>query len=175
MQNAVSSEVERKVKPVNIFYTIYNSFCRHVKISHLLIFLFTYTAVDKLNLFSFTPPFSWENFKLVNVDAFTGAMAKSPALRPYVHILAYLIPASELVACFLLLFSKTKKWGYWLSLVLLTSFTGYIIYIIAAYSQELPCTCGGVISQMSWSQHLLFNLFFILLSVKAILSYKRSR
>jgi hypothetical protein len=27
---------------------------------------------------------------------------------------------------------------------------------------RIPCSCGGLISSLSWTQHLFFNLFFLL-------------
>ena len=170
MKNEVLLEDIGKTSSFNFFTTINNS----IKISYLLVFLFAYTAVSKLSLFSFAIPFSWENFKVVDLETFKGAMAKSPVLRPFVNELAYIIPISELIACLLLLFPLTKKWGYFLSLALLTVFTGYIIFILSVYSNNLPCTCGGVISRLSWTQHLILNSIFMLLSIKAVLSLKRS-
>ena len=175
MKNAVLPEVIEESGPVNFFTVINNAISRQIKTSYLLIFLFTYTAVSKLNLFSYTVPFRWENFKLADVEAFKGAMAKSPVLQPYVHELAYIIPISELIVCLLLLFPLTKKWGYYMSLALLTVFTGYIIFILSVYSTDLPCTCGGVISRLTWTQHLLLNSVFMLLSIKALRSYNRSQ
>ncbi|WP_207515826.1 MauE/DoxX family redox-associated membrane protein [Longitalea luteola] len=154
--------------------TVYNWITRNIKINYFLIFLFAYTAVSKLNLFSYTVPFSWESFKLVDVSSFKEAMSKSPVLRPYLHVLAWMIPASEIAACLLLLFNKTKIAGYYVSLLLLTLFTAYIIYILNAYSHNLPCVCGGVISLMSWTQHLLFNYFFIAITIRAIFIMLRS-
>jgi hypothetical protein len=159
MKNAVLPEVIEKRGPVNLLTAINNAISRQIKISYLLIFLFAYTAVSKL----------------ADVEIFKGAMAKSPVLRPYAHELAYIIPISELIACLLLLFPLTKKWGYYLSLALLTVFTGYIIFILSVYSTDLPCTCGGVISRLTWTQHLLLNSVFMLLSVKALRLYDRSQ
>lgn len=147
---------------------IYNWITQHIKINYLLIFLFAYTAVSKLNLFSYTAPFSWDNFKFIDISSFEEAMFKSPVLRPYVHELAWMIPAIEIVACILLLFNKTKTAGYYLSLLLLTVFTAYIMYILSMYDHNLPCVCGGVISLMSWKQHLIFNYFFIVITIRAI-------
>ena len=146
----------------------YNWITQNIKINYFLIFLFAYTAVSKLTLFSYSGPFSWENFKFIDVSAFEGAMFKSPVLRPYVHELAWMIPSIEIATCVLLLFRKTKIVGYYLSLLLLTLFTAYIIYILKAYPHNLPCVCGGVISLMSWTQHLIFNYFFIVITVRAI-------
>jgi hypothetical protein len=155
--------------------TIYNWINQNIKINYFLIFLFAYTAVSKLNLFSFGAPFSWENFKLIDVSSFKEAMFKSPVLRPYIHELAWMIPASEILACVLLLFNKTKIAGYYLSLFLLTVFTAYIMYILNQYPHNLPCVCGGVISLMSWTQHLIFNYFFIIITIRAAFLILRSQ
>lgn len=154
--------------------TVYNWITQNLKVNYFLIFLFAYTAVSKLNLFSYSGAFSWENLKLVDVTAFVDAMAKSPVLRPYVHELSWMIPVSELLACLLLLFNKTKIAGYYLSLLLLTVFTAYIMYILNEYPHNLPCVCGGVISLMSWTQHLIFNYFFILITIRAVYLMLRS-
>ncbi|WP_205509535.1 MauE/DoxX family redox-associated membrane protein [Longitalea arenae] len=147
---------------------MYNWVTRNIRINYFLIFLFAYTAASKLHLFSYGASFTWESFQFVDLTAFKEAMAKSPVLRPYLHVLAWMIPVSEIAACLLLLFNKTKLAGYYLSLLLLTLFTAYIIYILNAYSHNLPCVCGGVISLMSWTQHLVFNYFFIAITIRAI-------
>lgn len=149
--------------------SIYNGITHHIKINYFLIFLFAYTAISKLNLFSYNP-----QFKFIDLSNFEEAMFKSPVLRPYVHELAWMIPVSEIAVCMLLLFNKTKKWGYYCSLLLLSAFTAYIIYILNAYTHHLPCVCGGVITLMSWSQHLVFNFFFVLITVRAIYLMHRS-
>lgn len=50
----------------------------------------------------------------------------------------------------------------------MTMFTTYI-YVILNYSSFTPCSCGGVLEKMSWTEHLLFNIVFILLSGLAII------
>jgi len=37
-----------------------------------------------------------------------------------------------------------------------------------AFVEKLPCSCGGVIAKLSWNQHLLLNLGFVLLALGAI-------
>lgn len=168
MINAIRLKIIGKLETSPRIISIYNLITRHIKIRYLLIFLFAYTAVSKLNLFSYSIPFSWENFKFIDLSVFEGAMSKSPVLHPYVNELAWMIPSIELVTCILLLFNKTKTAGYYLSLLLLTVFTAYITYILNAYTHSLPCVCGGVISLMSWTQHLFFNYFFIIITIRAI-------
>lgn len=160
MLNTVWLKTAPETNKLSIFNTLSKWLTRHIKVSHLLIFLFAYTAFSKLQFFS--------DSQLIDLADFEKAMFKSPVLRPYIHELAYLIPLSEIVVCLLLIFNKTKQWGYYVSLGLLAVFTGYIIYILTVYTHHLPCVCGGVISQMSWPVHLLFNLFFMAITIRAI-------
>ena len=150
------------------FYVAYEWVQRYIKVNYLLIFLFAYTAFSKLNLFSYSAPFSWETFRFIDLAAFQNAMFKSPVLQPYVTGLSYIIPLSELALCLLLLFNRTKTAGYFFSLCLLSFFTLYIIYILQVHPGHLPCVCGGVVSLLSWPQHLLFNLFFMLLTTRVL-------
>ena len=46
-------------------------------------------------------------------------------------------------------------------------FTAYI-YLILNYSDFIPCSCGGVLEDLSWTQHLIFNIVFIFLAGVAI-------
>jgi hypothetical protein len=46
-------------------------------------------------------------------------------------------------------------------------FTGYII-AITRFSDNVPCSCGGVLQTMSWNQHMVFNIVFILLALTGV-------
>jgi putative oxidoreductase len=83
-------------------------------------------------------------------------------------VLAFALPFAELLAVALLLVKCTYKIGLYLSTLLLTAFTLYIILVKLLVFDRIPCSCGGVISGMSWLQHLFFNLFFLALSIAAI-------
>jgi hypothetical protein len=63
---------------------------------------------------------------------------------------------------------RTRKLGLYISLGLMMAFTGYISYMMI-FIPDLPCSCGGVISKMTWGQHLIFNVFFMLLALTGIL------
>lgn len=130
-----------------------------IKINHLLILLFVYTAATKIQHYA----------------AFKGAMFKSPILRPHINTLAWLIPSIEIAVSILLLFEITKRIGYYAALVLMTVFTAYIIFILIKYSGHLPCNCGGVISLLSWPQHLVFNIGFLALTARAIYLTRKPR
>lgn len=148
------------------------SFIKNIKISYLFIFLFAYTAISKLQLFSYTK----DGFKLIDVSEFGTAMYKSEPLRPYVGFLVYAVPISEIIVCILLLIPKLKKWGYYGSLVLMAAFTGYVAYILLKYPHwKLPCVCGGIISFFDWKRHLIFNAAFLALAIRAVYLMRKEK
>ncbi|WP_407637169.1 MauE/DoxX family redox-associated membrane protein [Daejeonella oryzae] len=61
------------------------------------------------------------------------------------------------------------------SLFLLIQFTIYIILIMLNVFGRIPCSCGGILEEMSWGQHLVFNLFFLLLTIIAIIHNSKER
>jgi hypothetical protein len=66
-----------------------------------------------------------------------------------------------------LFFSTTRKYGLVTSTILMAIFTIYISYMLL-FTSNLPCSCGGVLKQLNWSQHLVFNVIFLLLSIMAL-------
>jgi hypothetical protein len=121
-------------------------------ISSLLIILFVYTALNKL----------------LNHQDFRFQLGKSPLTTNIADILFWSLPVAEFIISFLLLSKKTRLFGLYLSFYLLIVFTGYI-YSTLHYSYDIPCSCGGVLQSLSWDQHIIFNLFFMLLSIIGIL------
>lgn len=112
----------------------------------LLILLFIYTGISKLN----------------DRQLFQAILSKLQLIGPYSTPLSLALPIIELVTSVLLLFPATKTIGLWASLVLMLLFTGYIGYMLLSHSR-LPCSCGGVLRQLTWIQHLEFNILFTLL------------
>jgi len=127
-------------------------------ISALLIVLFVYASVSKL----------------FNYTQFIVQLGQSPLIGPYSGITGWLIPATELLIVLMLTVKNTRFYGLLLSLFLLVVFTGYIAGMLLS-GIHLPCSCGGLISELSWKEHLLFNLFFITLSIIALLLQKKER
>lgn len=126
----------------------------------LIIALFAYTGANKL----------------LDQSIFIFQMRLSPA--PYMKILApylaWLIPVSELIVVFLLLFEKSRLIGLYSALALLVTFEIYILAMLLS-GKDLPCACGGVVSLLSWKQHILFNGFFIAIDLLAISIQKNTR
>ncbi|AMP99815.1 hypothetical protein AY601_2941 [Pedobacter cryoconitis] len=79
-------------------------------------------------------------------------------------ILTWLIPAVELALAVLLIIQITRKKALWASLILLSLFTVYIGVVMTGVFGRVPCSCGGILKNMSYGTHLIFNLFFVLLA-----------
>jgi putative oxidoreductase len=128
-------------------------------ISFLLILLFVYTAMSKL--------MDFEQFK---TQMFNQALPREVAT-----ILIWTLPGLELLTAVMLFFEQTRLLGYYLSAVLLCLFTAYIALVLLHSFSRIPCSCGGVIKALGWKTHLVFNLFFLLLSILGIFIINRER
>ncbi|MES2418326.1 MAG: MauE/DoxX family redox-associated membrane protein [Bacteroidota bacterium] len=95
-------------------------------------------------------------------------MSKSPVITNFASILVWLVPVIEIVIATLLITKKTIMLGLYAALALMIMFTAYIIAILN-FSDTVPCSCGGVLEKLGWTEHLLFNLAFMLLAIIAIL------
>ncbi|HLV93463.1 MAG TPA: MauE/DoxX family redox-associated membrane protein [Aequorivita sp.] len=120
-------------------------------IAYLFILLFVYAAVSKL--------LDFETFRI--------QLAQSPLLSAYAGIIAWAVPGVELLISVFLLFSWYRRLALYACFTLMVMFTAYI-YIILNFSDFVPCSCGGVLEKLSWGEHLVFNLVFILFAVLAI-------
>ncbi|HEX7905437.1 MAG TPA: MauE/DoxX family redox-associated membrane protein [Chitinophagaceae bacterium] len=128
-------------------------------ISSLLILLFVYTSISKL----------------MDYTSFKSVLSKSPLIGSMGAIVALALPITEALVSVLLFFPRTRLWGLYSALALMTGFTVYLAYMIF-FTPNLPCSCGGVLKQMTWRQHLVFNTFFLLLSlVGVVLQRKQMR
>jgi len=123
--------------------------------AYLILALFMYTAASKL----FT------------LDNFASTLAKSPLIGSYSKLLAWLIPISELLVSLLLIIARTRKQGLYAALLLMVLFTTYLCYMVLS-GTKLPCSCGGVVSNLSWQQHIWFNIAFIVLAFTGTRMYK---
>jgi hypothetical protein len=120
-------------------------------ISSFLIFLFIYTATDKL----------------VHLDKNAFVLNQMPMLAGYGKHLALGIPVTEILISLLLVFPATKLKGLYAALALMSVFTIYLLAMLAK-GGVMPCSCGGVIAKMSWGQHLAFNIVVTALTGLAI-------
>ena len=120
-------------------------------IAALFILLFVYTAMSKF--------FEFKSFSYV--------LSKSPLIGDMAPVVAWGLPITELLIALLLLVPRTRRPGLWASFFIMLAFTGYLVYMIY-FTPDRPCSCGGVLKQMTWKQHLVFNIGFTLLALAGL-------
>lgn len=72
--------------------------------------------------------------------------------------LVYIIPSVEFVSGILLLVPKGRKIGFGIAVVLMGLFTGYVALVLTGIFGRIPCSCGGIVSSLGWSEHLVLNV-----------------
>jgi hypothetical protein len=124
----------------------------------LYIILFLYTGINKI----------------MDFEVFKQQLGEIPLLKPFSVTIAVSLPMLEFLAVFTLLIPRWRLKGIYISSALMIIFTIYIIAILL-FNKTLPCSCGGIIQEMSWPQHLIFNTVFIVFGLIAIQLFKKIR
>lgn len=107
--------------------------------------------------------------KLIDYDKSNGQMHNQVFPSFIASILTWLIPAVEIVLMFGLLFPTTRIKALRASLILLIIFTLYITIVMTGVFGRIPCSCGGILENISYGTHLIFNLFFIAIAILGLL------
>ena len=124
----------------------------------LIIALFVYTALSKL--------LDYYNFHF--------GLTESPIIAPFANILAWAIPVSELLIALMLVIPASRLAGLYSSAILMSAFTIYIAVMLLSGS-DIPCSCGGVVEELSWGAHIVFNSVFVILSMSGVYLLNRRR
>ena len=127
-------------------------------IEFLFLLLWVYTATSKL----------------LNYEVFQMQLSKSPFVANYSALLIWMIPLIEYVLAGLFLFQAYTLHALYLSFALMVLFTIYIVAILH-FSNAVPCACGGVITTLSWYEHLIFNILFMGLALLGILLIRKKQ
>jgi putative oxidoreductase len=106
--------------------------------------------------------------KYFDFEAFRRAMYNQPFRPWFATVLIWAVPPAEILIVLLLCRERTQLQGLYAAFGLLTLFTLYIAAILLRFFPRIPCSCGGVIGALTWPEHLLFNLFFIAISLTGI-------
>jgi uncharacterized membrane protein YphA (DoxX/SURF4 family) len=119
---------------------------------NLLIILWIYTAGSKLT----------------DIDLFEKQLHLQPFSHLIANLLLYILPISEFAIAVLLIFSQTRRPALLISLIFICAFTIFIALVLNSFFEHRPCSCGGVLSMMTWQQHMFFNFFFLGVNILAI-------
>ncbi|MBN8880499.1 MAG: hypothetical protein J0I32_23345 [Sphingobacteriales bacterium] len=127
-------------------------------IASLFILLFVYTSINKF----------------LSIQTVTAIFKGYPLIGGMASLIAWILPISEFTIAVLLFFPKSRKVGFAGSIILLTLFSIYLGYILLFTDKEV-CTCGGLLNQLSWPQHLLLNTLLIILAITAIKLHRKEK
>lgn len=130
-----------RIKTILVQFTVY-----------FFILLFIYAAISKLMDFS--------KFQTQLEQVFPS--------HNYAAIISYTIIILELLIAGLLCYRRTRKTGLVFSLILMIAFTCYI-FVILNFKEHIPCSCGGILEKMGWTEHLYFNIASVILASGALL------
>jgi hypothetical protein len=112
--------------------------------------------------------------KLLNLDVFLVQLERFPWLTHVSKAVGWMVPLTELGIAGLLLSGRQRRLGLLAALALMLAFTIYLLLMLGS-GQHLPCSCGGVISSLSWGQHIWFNLLFILMAGAGLFIYHHKK
>ncbi|WP_456867506.1 MauE/DoxX family redox-associated membrane protein [Galbibacter sp. BG1] len=127
-------------------------------ISYLFILLFVFAGVTKL----------------MEGDLFFNNLNNSPILsgKETATILSWAVPILEIVVAILIAWPMTRLKGLYSAQILIIIFTFYVSGIVF-FSPYTPCSCGGIITLLSWPEHLILDVGLILLSIIGIKLYRK--
>lgn len=121
-------------------------------LSFLFILLFVYAAFHKL----------------IDYQKFRVQIGQSPLLTGFGDVIPWMVIALELIIAVMLMSTRVRLIAFFAAFSLMTMFTTYIVAILS-FSPYVPCSCGGVLERLGWTEHLIFNGVFVLLGLAGIL------
>ncbi len=119
----------------------------------LLLFVLLYTGLTK-----------WINF-----SHYSRSMLSQPLPSGWLNILMYVIPIIEIIAAILLIPQQTRQLGLWITSIIMTAFTAYVVYIKLSALENTTCPCGGLFSKLNWNQHTWVNSLLTIIAMTATL------
>jgi uncharacterized membrane protein YphA (DoxX/SURF4 family) len=121
-------------------------------ISFLFILLFMYAGLSKL----------------MDYQKFTIEIGQSPLLTGFGTTLPWIVIGVEVLIPLLFVLPTFRLYAFFASFSLMTMFSVYIVAILGI-SPYVPCSCGGVLEDLGWTEHLIFNGMFVLLALVGII------
>ncbi|WP_422350827.1 MauE/DoxX family redox-associated membrane protein [Flagellimonas sp.] len=112
--------------------------------------------------------------KLMDFHGFRTQLGQSPIVTAYADAVAWGIPLLEILIATLFFSRKWTLLAFYASFALMAMFTSYIVLVLN-FSDFIPCSCGGVLEELGWTEHIVFNLGFVALALVAILIIEKGR
>ncbi|WP_028296198.1 MauE/DoxX family redox-associated membrane protein [Olivibacter sitiensis] len=99
--------------------------------------------------------------KLGNYDQSQWEMRNQVFPDPLADQLVWIVPSMEILLAIGLMAPQTRILALWASGGLLLAFTLYIAITATKVFGRVPCSCGGIISNMPYWLHACFNIAYL--------------
>lgn len=127
-------------------------------IAFFFIFLFLYTGV----------------LKLTEIHTFKEQLSSSPLMASMAGIISWALPVGEVLLAVALFVPRWRLKAFYITASLMAVFTVYVI-VILLIDNQLTCSCGGIIEELTPKQHVAFNSACVILSLIGILTLRRQQ
>ena len=112
--------------------------------------------------------------KLMDHEKFSAQLGQSPLTTEHAAWFAWAVPAIEIVIVLMLAIPALRLMALYASYSLMVMFTTYIV-IVTHFSSFVPCSCGGILEKMGWTEHLIFNIVFVTLGAAGIILHQQQK
>lgn len=115
--------------------------------------------------------------KLLDYDLFKIQLSKSPLLTGFPGFVAVFVPIVEILMGIVLLPfvpAKIRLWGYYATVFMMVMFSTYLFYLLN-FAYSIPCSCGGILGNIPWNWHIVFNLACAILAIHQIYRISKGR
>jgi len=117
-------------------------------ITYFFIVLFLYTGITKLL-----------DIQTVKEQLLSAPLLGSPLLA---SIITWALPIFEILLAIALFIPRISPKALYVTLALMAAFTIYVTIVLAVDS-HIACSCGGIIEELSPTEHVLFNAVCVVL------------
>jgi hypothetical protein len=113
--------------------------------------------------------FAYSGFtKLWSYNSFFDQLLQSPLISGvFVGIIARYLPMFEILLSVMLLLPKMRELKLSVTLFMMVCFTVYL-FVLFMFFEKPPCACGGILGQVSYPTHIMFNFVITLLTAVAL-------
>lgn len=108
--------------------------------------------------------------KILDFDTFDRQIKGAYLLSAGGAVLPYILQTVHLCIVLLLLNKNWRKLGLLASIVVLTVYTAYLIYILK-FAPSIPCSCIAVMSGMNWQDQLYFNFTVLAINIMGLIIF----
>ena len=90
-------------------------------------------------------------------------------------VMTWLLPMTELTLALLITIPRSRLAGMAGCSLLMLSFAVYVIMVLSGTFERVPCSCGGISAQVSWTGHLVISVGAFFLTLLSIVFIRKKK